>query len=65
MKLFVLALLATIAAGLLEISQSAAGPANGTVLGQAAATNSVLTQVPCAMRRVCNWRRCWMRRMCW
>jgi hypothetical protein len=65
MRMISLAALTAMAIGLIGTSPSAAGPANGTVIGQAAAKTSIVSQVPCARRRVCGPRGCVVRRVCW
>ena len=42
-----------------------AAPANATAIGTASTAASIFHEVPCAMRRVCNRRGCWTRRVCW
>lgn len=42
-----------------------AAPAGAGAIGTASTSASILHQVPCAVRRVCNRRGCWARRVCW
>lgn len=55
----------TLALALLGTTATNAAPANGAALGNAVKTDSVVHQVPCAMRRVCGRRGCVTRRVCW
>ncbi len=55
----------TLALALLGTTGVNAAPANGTAIGSAAKTDSIVHQVPCAMRRVCGRRGCVTRRVCW
>jgi hypothetical protein len=63
--MIVLAALTAMAIGFLGTAQTMAAPAQGSVIGAAAASTSPVTKVPCAMRRVCGRRGCAMRRVCW
>ncbi|MFD2184751.1 hypothetical protein [Rhodoplanes azumiensis] len=57
--------LAAIALGLLLAPVAMAAPTGGTAIQSAAKSASIVHAVPCAMRRVCNRRGCWTRRVCW
>lgn len=50
---------------LLGANAVSAAPAGASAIGHAAKTDSVVHQVPCAMRRYCNRRGCVTRRVCW
>jgi hypothetical protein len=50
--MIVLAALTAMAIGFLGTAQAMAAPAQGSVIGAAAASTSPVTKVPCAMRRV-------------
>ena len=63
MKVLVLTLI-MIAAGLMATSQITAAPVSGSVIGQAAAAVSPVTNVACAKRRVCGPRGCVSRLAC-
>ncbi len=65
MKTIILATLIGFSIGLMGTTRVMAAPASGAVIGQAAATTSPITKVPCAWRRVCGVRGCVSRRACW
>lgn len=55
----------TLGLALLGTTGAPAAPLSSGVIGNAARSDSVVYQVPCAMRRYCNRRGCWTRRACW
>jgi hypothetical protein len=61
----ILSLAFALGLGLLGIAGAPAAPLSAGAIGNAARSDSVVHQVPCAMRRVCNRRGCWTRRVCW
>ena len=63
-KAFILAGIVSIGVGLASPAAMAA-PANGNVVGQAAAEASPVTKVWCGWRRVCGPRGCGRRWVCW
>lgn len=65
MRNIVFVALAAIVLGLLIAPVANAAPANGTALRSATRAASIVHEVPCAMRRYCNRRGCWTRRVCW
>lgn len=65
MRNIVLGGLAAIALGLLIAPAATAAPADGGAIRNAARSASIVYEVPCAMRRVCNRRGCVTRRVCW
>ena len=65
MKITILAALVAIGVALAGASPTTAAPASGTTIGEAAATTSPVTKVPCAVRRACGPRGCVGRRVCW
>lgn len=65
MRNIVLGSLAAIALGLLIVPSATAAPADPAAVRSAAKSASIVHEVPCAMRRFCNRRGCWTRRVCW
>lgn len=65
MRTIMLSAAFTLALALLGTAGTQAAPVNGAALGSAAKPDTVVHQVPCAMRRVCGRRGCVMRRACW
>jgi hypothetical protein len=65
MRMILLSALMALGIGLIGTSPTMAGPANGQAISQALAETSLVTQVPCARRRVCGRRGCVTRRVCW
>jgi hypothetical protein len=65
MKKIVLVTLLAIGVGLTLASSSMAAAAGGSVIGQAAAAASPVTEVWCRWHGVCGSRGCWRRRVCW
>ena len=51
--------------GLASVPAATAAPADATAVRAAATSASIIHKVPCAMRRYCNRRGCWTRRVCW
>ena len=65
MRMTILSVLLTIGLAWLGATGAPAAPVNGTAIGRAAETASIVYEVPCAMRRVCGRRGCVTRRACW
>ena len=65
MKMMVLLALMTFGLGLMGTSQLMAAPANGSAIGEAAATVSSVSNVRCVWRQTCARGRCVSRRVCW
>jgi hypothetical protein len=65
MRMILLSALMALGIGLIGAPPTMAGPASGQAIRQALAEMSLVTQVPCARRRVCGPRGCVMRRVCW
>ena len=64
-RIYVLAAVIVMAAlGLACATHAMATPVSSQAVGQAAATASPITKVPCAMRRVCDAHGCASRRVC-
>jgi hypothetical protein len=61
----VFVILAVIGFGLMLAPGASAAPAKGTPIAKAAAVTSMVTEVPCRWRRVCDWRGCRSVRRCW
>lgn len=65
MRTIILGASLAFAMALLGTSGASAAPAGAGAIGSAAKTDSIVHQVPCAMRRYCNRRGCVTRRVCW
>ncbi len=65
MRTTILGVVFTLGLAWLGATAVTAAPASGTAIRRAADAASIVTQVPCAMRRVCGRRGCVTRRVCW
>ncbi|MEZ5891419.1 MAG: hypothetical protein R3D52_14950 [Xanthobacteraceae bacterium] len=65
MRTTILGVVLTLGLAWLGATAATAAPASGTAIKHAADKASIVTQVPCGMRRVCGRRGCVTRRVCW
>jgi hypothetical protein len=65
MRAMILGILLTLGLACLGAGNAPAAAVSGAAIGRAASAASIVTEVPCAVRRVCGRRGCVARRACW